>query len=122
MTELLKRQTERRASVEEIRARFDKDVERFSNMETGQSATMDAPLILELIAQSAAAVTPDATALLDIGCGAGNFTLKLMNTLASLNRITLIDLSRPMLDRAEERICIKRECAITTLQADIRQA
>jgi len=36
---------------DEIRARFDKDVERFSNLETGQSATIDAPLAMELIAQ-----------------------------------------------------------------------
>ena len=32
-----------KSTVEEIRQRFDKDVERFSNLETGQSATIDAP-------------------------------------------------------------------------------
>ena len=47
-----------KSTVEEIRARFDKDVERFSNLDTGQSATIDAPLALELIAEAAAATTP----------------------------------------------------------------
>ena len=40
-----------KATVEEIRQRFDADVERFSNLETGQSATVDAPLALALIAK-----------------------------------------------------------------------
>ncbi|MGI6419673.1 MAG: hypothetical protein ACOX1P_28900 [Thermoguttaceae bacterium] len=33
-----------KSTVDEIRQRFDADVERFSNLETGQSATIDAPL------------------------------------------------------------------------------
>src|SRR5687767_3928615 len=33
-----------KSTVEEIRQRFDADVERFSTLETGQSATVDAPL------------------------------------------------------------------------------
>ena len=43
-----------KSSVEQIRQRFDNEVERFSNLETGQSATMDAPLVLELITSAAA--------------------------------------------------------------------
>lgn len=70
--------TSRKASVEEIRDRFDHDVERFSNLETGQTATVDAALALDLIARSAAGATPAARAILDIGCGAGNFTLKVL--------------------------------------------
>ena len=88
-----------KSTVEQIRARFDNDVERFSNLETGQSATIDAPLVLELISQAAAATNPGARDLLDIGCGAGNYSLKLLQTLPDLN-VTLIDLSRPMLERA----------------------
>ncbi|MCC6422340.1 MAG: class I SAM-dependent methyltransferase, partial [Phycisphaerales bacterium] len=49
-----------KSTVEEIRRRFDADVERFSQLRTGQSATMDAPLVLELISRSAAATTPNA--------------------------------------------------------------
>src|SRR5437763_3203061 len=39
-----------KSSVDQIRRRFDNDVERFSNLEAGQSATTDAPLVLDLIA------------------------------------------------------------------------
>ena len=56
-----------KSSVDEIRRRFDDDVERFSNLETGQSSTIDAPLALELIVRAAAATTPAATHLLDVG-------------------------------------------------------
>src|SRR6266404_9634352 len=92
-----------KSTVEEIRERFDRDVERFSNLETGQSATIDAPLSLELIAAAAARTTPHARAILDVGCGAGNYALKLLQALPGLD-VTLIDLSRPMLDRAVQRV------------------
>jgi tRNA (cmo5U34)-methyltransferase len=108
-----------KSTPEQIRRRFDQDVERFSNLETGQSATIDAPLGLELIASAAAAVNPGATALLDIGCGAGNYSLTLKERLA-LRSVTLIDLSRPMLDRAVERL--GGGVAVTAVQSDIRDA
>src|SRR5436305_2025639 len=92
-----------KSTVQQIRERFDNDVERFSQLETGQSATVDAPLVLEMIAQAASAVTPNAKSVLDIGCGAGNYTLKLLHRLPDLD-CTLLDLSRPMLDRANERV------------------
>ena len=92
-----------KSSVEEIRQRFDADVERFSNLQTGQSATVDAPLAMTLVAKAAATTTPSARHVLDIGCGAGNYTLKLLELLPNLD-VTLIDLSRPMLDRAAERV------------------
>ena len=38
-----------KSTTEQIRARFDNDVERFSVLETGQSATIDAPFAMELI-------------------------------------------------------------------------
>jgi tRNA (cmo5U34)-methyltransferase len=113
--------TTRKSTPEEIRRRFDEDVERFSNLETGQSATMDAPLGLELIVGAAAAVNPGAATLLDIGCGAGNYSLKMMTSLP-LKSVTLIDLSRPMLDRAVQRIrAAHGELVVTALQADIRE-
>jgi tRNA (cmo5U34)-methyltransferase len=110
-----------KSTVDEIRARFDKDVERFSNLQTGQSATIDAPLALELIAEAAAATTPHATRLLDVGCGAGNYTLKLLEVLPRLH-VTLVDLSRPMLDRAEQRVEAAAATSIRTVQQDIRDA
>lgn len=105
--------------MEEIRQRFDQDVERFSNLETGQSATIDAPLVLELITAAAAAGNPNATAVLDVGCGAGNYTLKLLERLPDL-KVTLVDLSRPMLDRAVSRVTAVTTGAVTPIQADIR--
>jgi tRNA (cmo5U34)-methyltransferase len=108
-----------KSTVEEIRQRFDADVERFSNLETGQSATVDSPLAMALIAEAAAATTPHARHVLDVGCGAGNYTLKLLERLPGLDA-TLIDLSLPMLDRARERVSHASSGHITTIQADIR--
>jgi tRNA (cmo5U34)-methyltransferase len=105
-----------KSTVEEIRQRFDADVERFSNLETGQSATVDAPLAMALVAEAAAATTPHARHVLDVGCGAGNYTLKLLESLPNLDA-TLIDLSQPMLDRASRTTAGR----ITTIQADIRE-
>jgi tRNA (cmo5U34)-methyltransferase len=108
-----------KSSVDEIRQRFDADVERFSNLETGQSATIDAPLALALVARAAAATTPHAKHVLDVGCGAGNYTLKLLEHLPGLDA-TLIDLSRPMLDRAAERVGRATSGAVTPVQGDVR--
>ncbi len=66
-----------KSTTEEIRIRFDNDVERFSNLENGQTATIDAPLAMDLITQAAISATPTIRRVLDIGCGAGNNTLKL---------------------------------------------
>ena len=109
-----------KSSVEEIRQRFDGDVERFSNLETGQSATVDAPLAMNLVTEAAAATTPHAQDLLDVGCGAGNYTLKLLEQLTNLN-VTLVDLSQPMLDRAVQRIQPKTTGTVKATQSDIRE-
>lgn len=109
-----------KSTVDQIRERFDQDVERFSNLETGQSATVDAPLMLELVAEAASAVTPGARALLDIGCGAGNYSLKLLGRLPGMD-VTLIDLSQPMLERAVARVGAATAGMVTSRQGDVRQ-
>ncbi|MGD1098671.1 MAG: class I SAM-dependent methyltransferase, partial [Bryobacteraceae bacterium] len=109
-----------KSSVEQIRERFDRDVERFSNLETGQTATMDAALVLDLIAQTMAKTNPGARDILDVGCGAGNYTLKVLNNLPNLNA-TLIDLSAPMLDRAVSRVQASTKGSVTAIQGDIRE-
>ena len=80
---------------------------------------------MELIAQAATAATPYARRLLDIGCGAGNYSLKLVEHFRRLDptplAITLVDLSRPMLMRAEERLRAAGITEIVTHQADIRE-
>src|SRR5262249_43151664 len=109
-----------KSTVDEIRRRFDADVERFSNLDTGQSATVDAPLAMALVARAAAATTPHARHVLDVGCGAGNYSLKLLEQRPNLD-VTLIDLSRPMLDRATERVGRATTGSIKALQGDIRE-
>lgn len=108
-----------KSSTEEIRQRFDHDVERFSKLETGQVSTLDATLSLELITESAKRVNPSATQLLDIGCGAGNYTLKMLTKLPNLN-CTLIDLSKPMLDKAFDRIAHATDGEVIVVQSDMR--
>lgn len=110
-----------KSTVEEIRDRFDNDVERFSNLETGQAVTIDAPLHLELLTQAAAVTAPHARQVLDIGCGAGNYSLKLLQRLPDRD-FTLLDLSRPMLDRAAQRVGAATAGNIVTVQSDIREA
>ncbi len=109
-----------KSTVQEIRERFDKDVERFSNLETGQTATMDSAMALDLIAQTAARVTPGAKSILDVGCGAGNYTLKVLEYLPNLSA-TLVDLSAPMLERANARVTAATKGEVATMQGDIRE-
>jgi tRNA (cmo5U34)-methyltransferase len=111
---------QQKSTVEDIRKRFDADVERFSNLETGQTATVDAVLVLDLITQAAAKLVPQARRVLDIGCGAGNYTLKLLQILPNLD-VSLVDLSGPMLARAAERIRPVTAGEIEIFQADIRE-
>jgi len=111
---------EKKSTLEEIKKRFDKDVDRFSNLETGQSATIDAPLAMELITQAAVKSTPNIRRVLDIGCGAGNNTLKLLQY-ASPFDCDLIDLSLPMLEKARERISSVNSGKIKTIQGDFRE-
>lgn len=92
-----------KSTVNEIRERFNKNVERFSNLETGQRAVIDAPIALELITEAAISVCPNPSRVLDIGCGAGNNTLKLLEIVNPLD-CDLIDLSLPMLKKAKERV------------------
>lgn len=109
-----------KSSVEDIRHRFDRDVERFSQLEVGNTAQVDSVLSLDLIADVAARTNPDARRLLDIGCGAGNYTLKLLSRLPSLE-VTLADLSQPMLVRAKQRIGECSSAAVSTMQGDVRE-
>lgn len=109
-----------KSTVDDIRRRFDADVERFSNLATGQSATVDAPLAMELIAGAAAAATTPIRRVLDIGCGAGNNTIKLRQHTTAPFDCDLVDLSLPMLKRAEERLRPLAMGKIRQLQGDFR--
>jgi tRNA (cmo5U34)-methyltransferase len=115
-----------KSSIDEIRHRFDNDVERFSNLETGQTATIDAPLAMDLITQGAISATPNIRRVLDIGCGAGNNTLKLREAYGQDFAVDFLDLSEPMLGRAKQRLLAAHptmsRCAIHLHQTDFRHA
>ena len=108
-----------KATNDEIQTRFDNDVERFSNLETGQQTTIDALLTMELCTEAAKYINPNAQHLLDIGCGAGNYTLKMLGKIPNLN-CTLNDLSLPMLERAKERVSANTNGKLTIIQGDMR--
>src|ERR1700742_687757 len=111
---------ENKSTIEEIRERFDQDVERFSNLDTGQVSTIDAKISLELTTEAARRMRPDAKTLLDIGCGAGNFTLMMLSKMNDLD-CTLVDLSKPMLDKAFERVSLVSKKKPAIIQGDIRE-
>lgn len=111
---------EHKSTVEEIKERFDTDVERFSNIETGQIATIDAPLVMELITQAAIHSTKNIRNVLDIGCGAGNNTVKLSQYVSPFD-CDLVDLSTPMLDKARERIAAVNTGKIRIFHGDFRE-
>lgn len=107
---------------DEIAARFDAEVARFSNIETGQTATMDAPLVLDLVTGGIAARHPEPSAVLDIGCGAGNYTVRLIGRLKSPGdvAVTALDLSANMLEAAAERIGEAGAASVRAVQGDVR--
>lgn len=109
----------KKATNEEIRMRFDNDVERFSNLETGQQTTIDAVVTMELCTDAAKYINPQAKELLDIGCGAGNYSLKMLSKIPDLN-CTLNDLSMPMLEKAKERISLQTKGSVTIMHDDMR--
>ena len=75
---------------------------------------------MKLIAQAADKSTPEIRRVLDIGCGAGNNTLKLLQY-ASPFDCDLIDLSLLMLGKARERISSVNSGKIKTIQGDFRE-
>lgn len=109
-----------KSTLKEIEERFDKDVARFSNLETGQLTTLDAAFNMELITSSIAKIYKDQPLrVLDIGCGAGNYVVKLLQKKSDID-ITLSDLSQPMLDKAAERLQAMQQGAIDLRKGDFR--
>lgn len=115
----MKTNFDHKSSIDEIRQRFDHDVDRFSNVETGQTATIDAPLAMELITQAACQSTKKIRRVLDIGCGAGNNTIKLSTHVSPFD-CDLVDLSLPMLERAKMRISDVNSGNIKIFHGDFR--
>ena len=110
----------KKSTTSDIEKRFDKDVERFSNIDTGQVTTIDASLSMELITEAAISASPIILKVLDIGCGAGNNTIKLLRKYGTGFDCDLVDLSMNMLERAKERVSQETQGEINTFHEDFR--
>jgi tRNA (cmo5U34)-methyltransferase len=108
-----------KSTPDAIRCNFDQQVERFSNIETGQTTAIDSPLCMELVAQTAALLNPNATRIMDLGCGGGNYAVKVTSLLPNVD-CTLIDFSANMLTKAEERVRENISGTVTAIQGDYR--
>lgn len=108
-------------TVNQIRERFDNDVERFSDLSKGHQAAVDSVVAMDLISSAALAVTPGAVSILDVGCGAGNWSVKLLSLRPGLE-VTLLDLAPAMLERARERAIRAGAASVTVLESDVREA
>lgn len=112
--------TTTKSSSDTIRNNFDQQVERFSNIETGQTTAIDSPLCMELIARSAAKLNPNATRIMDLGCGGGNYAVKVTSFLPNVD-CTLIDISYNMVKAASLRLMNNIKGKVTSIQGDYRE-
>lgn len=109
----------KKSSIEEIEQRFDQDVERFSDLENAQATTLDAKYNLELITDCISKIYPRRIKVLDIGCGAGNYPVRLLQKIKAAD-ITLVDLSMPMLARARDRVHAEGKGEVNIIKGDFR--
>ena len=111
----------KKRTVAEIGSYFNGEVERFSDLAKGQASIKDARLMMDLLAETAQVLVPEARNILDIGCGAGNQTLNLLRVFPDAG-CTLLDISPAMLKRAGERVCPVAPGRITLVEGDLRTA
>ena len=105
----------------EIASYFDGEVERFSDLATGQASIKDARLMMDIFAEVAPVLVPEARRILDLGCGAGNQTLNLLRAFPDAD-CTLLDISTAMLERARERVGSVAAGKVTLVAGDLRTA
>ena len=108
-----------KSSINGIRSNFDEQVNRFLNLETGQATAIDSPLCMELAAQTARLTVPNAHNIMDLGCGGGNYALKLCSVFPNAD-YTLIDLSSNMIAEAKKRVSAATSGKLTAICADYR--
>lgn len=109
-----------KSTPEAIRRNFDQQVERFSNIETGQTTAIDSPLCMELVSQAAKLTNPNATNIMDLGCGGGNYAVKVATLLSHVD-CTLVDISSNMVEAAKTRLEQIVSGKVTALQGDYRE-
>ena len=112
---------ETKRTAAEIGRYFNGEVERFSDLAKGQASIKDARLMMDLLAETASALVPETHAILDIGCGAGNQTLNLLQVFPAAE-CTLLDISPAMLERAKERVGSAASGKVDRVEGDIRTA
>ncbi|MDA3927761.1 MAG: methyltransferase domain-containing protein [Prolixibacteraceae bacterium] len=111
----------KKSSVEEIRSKFDQLADQYTNIEKGQDTALDSPLCMELISKAASIYNPNAHAIMDLGCGGGNYIVKLTALLPNVD-VTLVDLSENMLKTASKRVNYNISGKVSTIQSDFRSA
>jgi tRNA (cmo5U34)-methyltransferase len=74
---------------------------------------------MELVARSAALLNPNAEKILDLGCGGGNYAVKVTSFLPDVD-CTLIDLSANMIAKAVERVAANISGKVLAIQGDYR--
>lgn len=109
-----------KSSPEAIRRNFDQQVERFSNIETGQTTAIDSPLCMELVARSAQLLNSGAKSIMDLGCGGGNYAVKVASLLPDVDCM-LVDISVNMLERAVERVNEIISGKVSAIHGDYRE-
>ena len=112
---------ETKRTAAEIGRYFNGEVERFSDLSKGQASIKDARLMMDLLAETASALAPETHAILDIGCGAGNQALNLLQVFPGAE-CTLLDISPVMLERAKERVGAVASVPVIAVEGDIRSA
>ena len=112
---------ETKRTAAEIGRYFNGEVERFSDLAKGQASIKDARLMMDLLAETASALVPETHAILDIGCGAGNQALNLLQVFPGAE-CTLLDISPAMLERAKERVGAVASVPVIAEEGDIRTA
>ena len=109
-----------KSTPDTIRRNFDQQVERFSNIETGQTTAIDSPLSMELISQAAKLTNPNAKHMMDLGCGGGNYAVKVASLLPLVD-CTLIDISGNMVNAAKARVEQITAGKVIAIQGDYRE-
>lgn len=84
-----------------------------------EPAIVDSSLMSDLVVQAATKVCPKAQNLLDIGCGGGLYSLKMLKILPNLNT-DLHDFSGPMLDGAYRNVSKLASGTTRKINCDVR--
>lgn len=106
-------------SIDEIRKNFDNQVEQYVNIEKGQSSAIDSPLCMNLIAKTASLICPNAANIMDLGCGGGNYAVKVASLMPNVD-CTLVDISSKMLDEATKRTANIITGKVTPIHGDFK--